>query len=232
MSNWQLLKTPQLSGRANMQLDVDLFNKHEQGLIPSTVRLYSWQPKCLSLGYSQTLSGSQQRLAGQLGWDVITRPTGGGIVFHNEAEVTYSLVTDLNNPRLPAGLVPSYKKISAAIVRTLGYLGVAAEVSNQKDDRIRNKPTLCFSYPAEYEVVVGGKKIVGSAQKRGKKTLLQQGSIFVRQTDREVYQLVDEPQLALTAISLEEVLSREIGFDELAEALIKGLENELAIKFN
>ena len=120
MASWKLIKSPKFSGLANMEIDHKLFVTFENGLIPSTLRVYSWTPPCISLGYSQ----NEQELidlerAKELGWDVVKRPTGGGIVFHNEAEVTYSLVTAIDNPALPKGLVPAYKKISEAIVFAL-----------------------------------------------------------------------------------------------------------------
>ena len=205
MDSWQLLKTPKLSGVANMELDLKLFHDHESGLIPSTLRIYSWQPKCITYGYAQKIEKliDLEKAKGQ-GWDIVKRPTGGGIVFHNEGEIAYSLVTDLANPLLPKGLVPSYRKISEAIVYGLNMLDIEAYVSSSPVPRPTSRDHLCFSYPAEYEIVANGKKIVGSAQKRGKKTLLQQGAILVRQA----------------------------GFDEISKALIKGFEENFGIEFS
>ena len=93
------------------------------------------------------------------------------------------------------------------------------------------KSQLCFSYPAEYEIVVEGKKIVGSAQKRGKRALLQQGSIFVRNTAAELFSVMKRPVQEYNAISVEEILGREVGFAELSDALIKGFEEILSVKF-
>lgn len=214
-----------------MRRDMELFNAYEAGGHTTILRIYSWRPKCISLGYSQeTKAEIEQAKAQAQGWDVIKRPTGGGIVFHNEAEVTYSIITALDNPALPKGLIPAYKKISEAVVLGLKTVGICAEIS--RVDRplrtvgLRARPTrnsLCFSYPAEYEIVVGGKKIVGSAQKRGKRTLLQQGSIFVRETPAEAYQLLKKPAKGINAISLEKILGREVTFDELSASLIKAL---------
>jgi lipoate-protein ligase A len=206
MNSWQLIVSPKLPGQKNMETDLKLFNNFEQGSIPSTLRIYSWKPRCISVGYSQDLIRKD-------GWDVVKRPTGGGIVFHNETEVTYSLVTDLNNPILPEGMVPSYKKISEAIVHGLKALGIDAEItSNLKPQTSKqipiSKTQLCFSYPAEYEIVADGKKIVGSAQKRGKKALLQQGSICI-----------------------EEYLGIRVKFDEVKNALIAGFSERLGIQF-
>ena len=222
-----------------MQFDLKLFHDFEKGRIPSTLHIYSWEPKCISLGYSQKMDRLiDGRRARELGWDVVRRPTGGGIVFHNEAEVTYSLVTAIENPVLPKGLVSSYKRVSEAVVLGLNKMGVEAKIRNPKSE-IRNKSHLCFSYPAEYEIVVDGpstslgasKKIVGSAQKRGKRALLQQGSIFVRNEGNRNLSVLKQPNLKNNAVSVEEILGREISFGELSKSLVKGFEERLGIKF-
>lgn len=200
-----------------MQADLKLFNEFEQGSIPSTLRIYSWKPKCISFGHSQEIIKMD-------GWDIVKRPTGGGTVFHNEAEVTYSLVTDPNNPTLPKGMIPSYKKISEAVVNALNSIKVPAEIRPSYINLKNPNSSLCFAYPAEYEVVVDGKKIVGSAQKRGKKTLLQQGSIFVKRTEIEGF--------SENAISIEDILGRKIGFNELKAALTAGFSKILGIQFS
>ncbi|MDI6731679.1 MAG: hypothetical protein QME05_03780 [Candidatus Margulisbacteria bacterium] len=252
MESWQLKFTPQLSGQANMEYDLRLFEQFEEGKIPSTLRIYSWKPKCISLGYAQKIErwikGEKARGGpwGQGRWDVVKRPTGGGIVFHNEAEVTYSIVTDLNNPILPKGLVPAYKKLSEAVVYALGEIGIKAEIGHKNPHpptlKIPPSPSgrggralrsvgegshLCFSFPAEYEIVVGGKKIVGSAQKRGNRTLLQQGSIFVSSTSKAAFSVLKSRQNEINAISVEEILGRKVSFDEMAKALTIGFRESL-----
>lgn len=239
MTSWQLIKSPKLSGSANMRIDLKLFHDFEKGLIPSTLRIYSWRPKCISLGYSQEIDKLIDReIARELGWDVVKRPTGGGIVFHNEAEVTYSLVTTIDDPLLPKGLVPSYKRISEAVMLGLSKIGIVAQIRNPESE-IRNKSKilnsesktqLCFSYPAEYEIVVDGKKIVGSAQKRGRRALLQQGSIFVSNNHGDMSKILRCYEANDSAISLSEILGRIPSFEELSNALIQGFEGRLGIK--
>ena len=127
MQQWQLIIAEETSGQDNMQIDLKMLNDFEQGLISSTLRIYSWQPACITVGYAQDIDKLiDLNKAYNLGWDVVKRPTGGGLVFHNETEITYSLVTSLDNPLLPEGLVPSYKKLSEAIVSALGKIGVIA----------------------------------------------------------------------------------------------------------
>ncbi|MBI5399386.1 hypothetical protein HZB07_02040 [Candidatus Saganbacteria bacterium] len=178
MGAWQLILEPQKAGSYHMAADIKLFNDFEAGKISPTLRIYSWAPRCISFGYAQKRERERMRHeAKKSSWETVLRPTGGGIVFHSATEVTYSLVMDKDDPILPKGLIPSYKKISEAIVWALTKIGVLAEINNSSLG-IRHS-SLCFSYPAEYEIVCNGKKIVGSAQKRGRRALLQQGSIIL-----------------------------------------------------
>lgn len=210
-----------------MRRDLSLFTALEAGEIGTTLRLYSWQPKCLTLGYSQKIEREiDLPLAQKLGWDAVVRPTGGGIVFHNEAEITYSLVIRQDDPVLPRGLIPAYKKISEAVAAGLNLLGMPAEVSNVR--RKTPNASLCFAYPAEYEVVVNGRKVVGSAQKRGQTGLLQQGSVFVRSVLPADYVVLKRKPSELSAISLEELGGRQFSFAELCEALIIGFRGIMA----
>jgi lipoate-protein ligase A len=142
------------------------------------------------------------------------------------------LVTAIDNPALPKGLVPSFKKISEAIVLALHSIGISSEIRNSKLDIRNSKSQLCFSYPAEYEIAVNGKKIVGSAQKRGRKALLQQGSIFVRRTPSAVLTVLKREHDDIDAISLEEILGRTPPHEELSAALVNGFQETFGIKIN
>lgn len=231
-----------------MDYDLQTFHASESGGSFSSLRLYSWLPACISIGYSQHDENEIERTnVKRLGWEIVQRPTGGGIVFHNAAEVTYSLVTTIDDPLFPKGLVPSYKKISQAVANGLKLLGINAQITNHKSPACRQarqitnnskvsnskfNNQLCFSFPAKYEIVVNGKKIVGSAQKRGRKAMLQQGSIFVRPNPAVVFSVLKKPFTPHNAVSVEEILGREIGFDELSDAVVKGFRDELGIEFS
>jgi len=166
------------SGHYNMDYDRYLFDQFEQGLIQTTLRLYGWERPCISLGYTQDPDIELYPAnCKKYNVGIVKRPTGGGIVFHNEHELTYSFVCGIDDTRLPKGLVESYKFISGIVIEALNKAGVPAELSDTRHDE---QARLCFSFPASYEITLKGHKIVGSAQKRGKKALLQQGSIFIK----------------------------------------------------
>ena len=230
MSKWRLIAAPEMTGADNMAYDLKLFSDFEKMPGQPVLRIYSWRPKAISLGYAQKVDREiDLEMAKALGWDVVVRPTGGGIVFHNEAEVTYSLVIGKDDPLFPKGLIPAYRKISTALIAGLAILGIKSEISPSPSMMERGAERrrggargLCFNYPAEYEVVAAGKKIVGSAQKRGKTALLQQGSIFIRQTPPGDLSCLKASVAEVNAVSVEDLLGREVSFNEVAAALESG----------
>lgn len=229
---WQFVETPPLPGVVNMQVDVMSLKGFELGEISPTIRIFAWQNNCVSLGYSQKIEEEiDLQKAAQMGWEVVQRPTGGGIVFHNPTEVSFSVITAIDDPTLPPGLIPSYLKVSEAIVEGLKIVGIEAGIRPQTTEHGARNTGLCFSYPAEYEIVCRGKKIVGSAQKRTKKALLQQGSIFVRKNPDRVYSMLKKPYDKENAICVEEILGREVDFDEISKALKTGFGKKLGVEF-
>jgi lipoyl(octanoyl) transferase len=202
------------SGKYNMDFDRYLFEQYEQGSIPVTLRIYGWEKPCISLGYSQDPDQELNRAnCEKNGIEIVKRPTGGGIVFHNEHEVTYSIICDKDDPKLPKGLVESYVFISNIVIGALKKVGVNADIS---DTRHHEQARLCFSFPASYEIMLEGIKIVGSAQKRGKKALLQQGSIFIRNSELKPADFIRN---CIEFKSIYDILGVEIDQNMLANAL-------------
>lgn len=228
MNSWQLIPAKAF-GVDHMKRDISLFNEAEKEFTGSNLYIYTWLRKCISLGYSQNIEDEiKVEEAQKLGFEIVKRPTGGGIVFHDEFEVSYSLITNLNNPILPKGLIPSYKRISEAVVYALNLLGVKAQIQSSKITNLNR--SFCFAYPAEYEIVAYGRKIVGSAQKRGRQAFLQQGSIFVSKISDNWFSVLKKPLTYYNAISVEEILKRIPSFNELESVLVKGFENILGVR--
>jgi lipoate-protein ligase A len=52
-AKWRLLHTPPARGAWNMAVDEAILEAVQAGQQPPTLRLYAWEPACLSLGYAQ-----------------------------------------------------------------------------------------------------------------------------------------------------------------------------------
>lgn len=140
------------------------------------LRLYAWQPPCLSLGYAQPhLDVDHARLAA-LGWQLVRRPTGGKAILHTD-ELTYSVIAPYGEPRLDGGVLESYRRLASALLAALHALGLPAQSNALAPAADEPKGPVCFEVPSNYEITVNGKKLVGSAQARRKEGILQHGSL-------------------------------------------------------
>ncbi len=149
------------------------------------LRLYRWQPHCLSFGRHEPAARRYDpaRIA-QHGLDAVRRPTGGRAVWHGR-EVTYAIAA----PASALGqLRHAYLEIHRMLRHALRALGAPAEMAPPQPPA-RLDAGACFAQPVGGEIMIGGKKIVGSAQLREGEALLQHGSILLRD-DQAVVQSV------------------------------------------
>jgi lipoate-protein ligase A len=169
------------AGAWNMAVDDALLASVEAGA-PPAIRFYRWTPACLSIGRNQAIRGRiDEDLLARRGWGLVRRPTGGLAVLHDE-EITYAVAarTDaIGRPRA------AYLRISGALAAGLRSLGldavVAAAPSGGPPDPASPEPR-CFTGTAPGEVCVAGRKLLGSAQRRAGRALLQHGSLLLRGT--------------------------------------------------
>jgi lipoyl(octanoyl) transferase len=166
----RLLHSPQTSGARNMAIDEALLIHKTP-----TLRFYSWDPPCVSIGYFQSAQREvDEASCRSYGVGIVRRPTGGKAVLH-EHELTYSLVLPENS--VGENVISSYKTISRAFVGALRSLGIPVEVRTGAEPR--GHSPLCFQAVSYYELVLHGKKIMGSAQSRQNGMLLQHGSLLL-----------------------------------------------------
>ncbi len=178
---WRLIVDGALAGADNMARDVAIMEAVAAGQAPPTLRLYSWTPPCLSLGRHQSTDAADLEFCRREGIDVVRRPTGGRAVLHH-LERTYAVVAPLGEAPLPRHLQDAYRRICSALVRACRGLGVAAELTGGEVNLALPGPRTavpCFEAPAGGEVVVAGRKLIGSASRAHRGVLLQHGAILL-----------------------------------------------------
>ncbi len=178
---WRLVGDGARTGASNMALDAGLLDGVASGTAPPTVRFYGWSPPCLSLGRHQPAGAVDLRFCRREGIDVVRRPTGGRAVLHH-LEVTYAVVAPVDGTVLPAAVQGAYRRIAGALVDGLRVLGVEAELAGESGNGPLPRPTEaipCFRIPAGGEIVVRGRKLVGSAVRIRGGAVLQHGSILL-----------------------------------------------------
>jgi lipoate-protein ligase A len=241
LQNWRLLISPPAFGAWNMAVDEVILEEVEQKLAPSTLRLFDWEPACISLGYAQPCSDIDQERLNSLGWDWVRRPTGGRAILHTD-ELTYSVIAPLSDPRVSGGVLESYRRLSSALLSALHFLHLPAESLPGKSHGVNNESsTVCFQVPSNYEITAQGKKIIGSAQARRKNALLQHGTFplcgdLSRITKVLVFsdeqaRIDASTHLLNNATTAETILGRLIPWQEAVNAFIFGFQSELNLEF-
>jgi len=225
-TTWRLIISDPQRGSSNMAQDSAILAAIGRGDVPPTLRLYRWDPPCLSLGYSQPSADVDLPRLRERGWDLVRRPTGGRAILHTD-ELTYAVIGPRTDPRLEGGLMDSYRRISRALFQALLSLGVPVEVHQGKNPLAYHQP-VCFENPSDFEITVAGKKIIGSAQARKKEGILQHGSLPLSGDLTRITQVLAYPseqqrdQAAQTLLekgqTVASVLGRDIPWEEAARA--------------
>jgi lipoate-protein ligase A len=96
---WRCLFTPPARGAWNMAVDEAILETAGRGESLPTLRLYAWEPACLSLGYAQSCQDVDRARLQERGWEVVRRATGGRAILHVD-ELTYSVTAPPNEPRV------------------------------------------------------------------------------------------------------------------------------------
>ena len=157
-----------------MELDRALWRAVEDGACHDVLlRLYRWAPPAVSLGFHQPAVGLDPDAARAMGVDVVRRPSGGAAVLHWN-EWTYAVAGPLRVPGLGGRISEIYAAVGASLVAALQAIGVAAQLAGSG----RPAGMACFAALGGHEIQVGGRKLVGSALRRGRHAFLQHGSIL------------------------------------------------------
>lgn len=238
MDTWRLLITPPARGAWNMALDESILEHIGRGQAAPTLRLYAWDPACLSLGYAQPFADVDVVRLEERGWEVVRRATGGRAILHTD-EITYSVIAPNHEPRLAGTVLESYNRLAQALLRAVQELGLPVELKDGKVENSSIPNPVCFEVPSTYEITVDGKKLIGSAQARKKEGVLQHGSLpLTGDLARICEALTFENELARQgasrrllerATTVESALGREVSWEASAQAFIHAFEAQLGL---
>ena len=174
-SRWRWLESAPAHAATQMAVDVALM-EHARRTGESTLRVYGWIRPTLSFGRNEPV---RDRFSGEslaaAGYDVVRRPTGGRVLLH-DGDVTYSVTAPA---RADDPLAAAYARINELLVDALRRLGVQTEPAVVAARERRPGRDACFAAPSHGELVVAGRKLVASAQRRENGALLQHGSILL-----------------------------------------------------
>ncbi|MCL4876187.1 MAG: lipoate--protein ligase family protein [Anaerolineae bacterium] len=234
----RLILSPPQDGITNMATDQAIMEAVGDGHVPPTLRLYRWHPACLSLGYAQSMTDVDESRLHSKGWMLVRRPTGGRAILHTD-ELTYSISLPQDNPLVEGDIVTSYRRLTEGLRRGLEVLGLEAE--SRRQSKGRPGSAVCFETPSHYELTFDGRKLIGSAQVRRQKAVLQHGSLPLSGDITRICETLAYPnewerddareKVRQRAITLEHALGKVIDWETAAYALVEGFEEALGMIF-
>ena len=181
------------------------------------LRLYRWDPPALSFGRNEpTLALYDRDEIERRGIAVVRRPTGGRAVWH-EHELTYAVAAPI---AVFGSLRAAYLAIHERLAVALRALGAEATLAVRPSAHPSVGAGACFASPVGGEILVGGRKLVGSAQVRRGRAFLQHGSILLDGSQEVVTAVSRQPSAVTGETTLAAVLGRAVAFDELSAAII------------
>jgi lipoyl(octanoyl) transferase len=239
MRQWRLIYDLPSPGDWNMAVDEALLQSVAAGRSVPVLRIYQWSPPCLSLGYGQRSADVDFERVAALGWQVVRRPTGGKAILHTD-ELTYCVVMPLTDPLAAGDIVESYRRISTALQSALSSLGAPTQAEQQQSTAKSIGP-VCFEVPSHYEITVGGRKLIGSAQLRRQGVLLQHGTLPLTgdlsricdalHYDGDSARVQARQDVLRRALTLEEALGIVVSWETAAKALVNSFGNTYDLTF-
>ncbi len=242
-TQWRMIRSPVgETGAWNMALDEAILMSVSEKKEAPTLRLYTWEPGTLSLGFAQPVQDVDLENLKHAGWGLVRRPTGGRAILHID-ELTYSVNAPADDPLLTGTLLESYRKISQALLAALMKLGVAA-AGESKYENVTNASRanpVCFETPSNYEITAAGKKLIGSAQARKYGGILQHGALPISGDITRITRVLNllayegrkraAENLIEHATNLEILLGSAPSWQVVAEAMIAGFSETFDITF-
>jgi lipoate-protein ligase A len=217
---WRFLDSGALDGAEQMSLDAGLMDRARR-TGEAVLRVYGWSRPTLSFGRHESVRGrfTPEQLERE-NVAAVRRPTGGRVLMHDR-EVTYSVTAPAPDDER---LKESYRRINAMLIAALARLGVPVVEATPQTTARRPGGAACFAEPSAGELVVGDRKLVGSAQLRESGALLQHGSILIDDDQSRIADLATQPVTpALPAATLHAALGRAPRYDEVRDALRSAL---------
>jgi lipoyl(octanoyl) transferase len=238
MTTWRLLITHPTRGAWNMAADESILEHIGRGETLPTLRLYSWNPPCLSLGHAQPFSDVDVTRLHERGWEVVRRLTGGRAILHTD-ELTYSVIAPSDEPRVEGSVLESYNRLAQALLLAVKSLDIPVEMKEGKANNSAAPNPVCFEVPSTYEITVNGKKLIGSAQARKKEGVLQHGSLPLTGDLARICQALKfenesarehaAQRLLERATTVESALGRGVRWETAAQAYIRAFEAQLGL---
>lgn len=177
---WRVLRSGKKSAHTLMEIDRDLL----QNLKPSDpplLHLYEWQHPSATMGlFIDPNKFLNLNELSKNGVELAKRPTGGGIVFHL-SDLAFSVLVPAGHPAFSLNPLANYAFVNEKVKKVIQrFAPQTADLLEEENEKVSPScERFCMAHPTKYDVMVGGKKVGGAAQRKTREGYLHQGSIFI-----------------------------------------------------
>jgi len=194
-SSWKVVDTGIMSAAQNMAHDVSLLNELEASSERAILHLYEWKLPSATYGHFIDPNVYLTKEAFLL-LDLAKRPTGGGIIFHT-TDWAFSMLIPAGHEAYSINTLDNYAFVNHLVIEAISHFsGREANLSllpNHLQGVDKHSAHFCMAKPTKYDVMLGGKKVGGGAQRRTKNGYLHQGTISLALPDRDLLNKVLQP---------------------------------------
>lgn len=183
----RIIDTKKMSAEQNMRYDEELLAE----LLTPVLHFYDWEKKSLTYGYFTKIEKylDVEELKCQ-GFECAKRPTGGGIVFHT-SDLAFSFLLPNTHPAFSQNVVANYHFVNNIVLSAIQeFLPGQASFSLIPVTDVKRDGNFCMARATKYDILLSGAKVVGAAERMGKKGYLHQGSIFLSSLDRHLLEKI------------------------------------------
>jgi len=194
-SIWRFIDSGSLNAAQNMALDEALLLQFQPESSLPVVRIYRWEPHALSLGRFQdaaeVLNLDRCRC---FNMPIVRRISGGGTVYHAE-EFSYSIICAPHHLPESTSIKQAYRLLNSFLIAFYRNFGLDADfsVNSVTDMNIPMHSPFCYAGRETFDILIGGRKIGGNAQRRLRNVIFQHGSIPLLNRSQEGVQFMKKP---------------------------------------
>lgn len=193
---WKIFDTGNASAEENMAIDAKLLQTVAIDPRP-TLHLYGWNGKSATYGHFAKpddllhldhLHKQQVQIA--------KRPTGGGLLFHF-TDYAFSVIIPKEHPFYSTNTLENYRQINRIVEQAVRQiLEISPSLLSEDPEEQTSAKYFCMGKPTQFDVMIGGKKIAGAAQRRTKEGILHQGTIHLALPKwEEIEPLIKDPSV-------------------------------------
>lgn len=224
---WKILDTGMRSAEENMAIDANFLTATSDNVYP-VLHLYEWKQKSATFGYFlDPFSYLNEEGVRRHALELARRPTGGGITFH-VCDLAFSVFVPSSSAAYSSIPLENYAFINAKVLEAIGRfsnvssLSLLSQESDPLDESCRH---FCMSKATKYDVMWGGRKVGGAAQRKTKDGFLHQGTIFLALPSRPFLEDVLKP----STLVLEGMQKNSLALlgDQWSEIALKEAKSEM-----